>query len=70
MIMNDARTRDWTEVRKERAQQQKLEAMEAQDTQAIVFRLLTDPVLNLMNPQDLRFDAKIGVVRPKNYLNR
>ena len=59
--LDNARLKDWTEAKRDRQIQQKKEKIESQQTQEIVFRLLTDPVLNLMNPQDLRFDSQIGV---------
>jgi len=59
--MNHPRLRDWTEAKRERNKLKSIETIESRATQDIVFRLLTDPVLNLMNPQDLRFDAQIGV---------
>jgi serine/threonine protein kinase len=59
--LENPRLRDWTEAKRERQIQMKKEKIETLHTQDIMFRLLTDPVLNLMNPQDLRFDAQIGV---------
>ena len=59
--LENARLRDWTEAKRDRQLQLKHEQAETEQIQDIVFRLLTDPVLNLMNPNDLRFDAQIGV---------
>ena len=59
--MNSPRLKDWTEAKREREHHREEASIESHKTQDIIFRLLTDPVLNLMNPQDLRFDAQIGV---------